>query len=143
MLCLDASYVVNVLSNLLTDDDLVRWESWLDDDRDMIAPHHMRSEVVNALHKAWRRGNADDRFVRRAVAGLTAIPIRYLDDDRLPMEAIDIAREYKMPTTYDAFYVALAARHGADLVTSDLKLWTATNPRLAWVHYAPERLPGT
>ncbi len=139
MLCLDASYVVNVLSNLLSDIDLARWESWIDDERQLIAPHHMRSEVVNALHKAWRRGDADDEFVRRAIAGLTAIPIRYLDDARLPTEAIGIAREYKMPTTYDAFYVALAARHGADLVTSDHKLWTATSPRLSWVHYVPER----
>ena len=139
MLCLDASFVVNVLSDLLTEEDSAAWESWLDQDREMVAPRHMRSEVVNSLHKAWRRGDADDEFVRRSIYGLIAIPIRYVDDDRLPFEAIAIAREYALPATYDAYYVALAARYGADLWTSDRKLWRATSPSLDWVHYAPER----
>lgn len=138
MLCLDASYIVNVISDLLRPADALAWDSWLEQRRRMISPHHMRSEVTNALHKAWRRGQADQEFVDRAIDAMLALPIEYIDDGDLAREAIAAARDFALPATYDAFYLALAARHQADLMTSDRKLWQATRERLPWVYYAPE-----
>lgn len=143
VLCLDASFLVNALTAKLTDEHEALWVSWLAAERPMIAPRLARYEVANALHKARRKGKVDEPLVQRAMRELVALPISMPDDDALPFEALAIADTLNMPATYDAHYVALAARYGAEQWTSDHGLWSAASPRFPQVHYAPERLPGT
>lgn len=139
MLCLDASFLVNALTAKLTDDHETLWVSWLSAERPMIAPRLAHYEVANALHKARRKGRMTEVLVQRAMRDLVALPISIMDDDALPFEALAMADTLNMPATYDAHYVALAARFGADLWTSDRRLWEKTQSRFDWVHYAPER----
>jgi predicted nucleic acid-binding protein len=143
MLCLDASFLINALTSKLRPDDAERWELWLREGQELIAPRLARYEFANALHKARRKATISDELVRRTMQDMISLPIMYVDDDALPHEALTLADSLKMSASYDAHYVALAARFGADLWTSDRRLWEVASPRFPWVHYAPERLPGT
>jgi len=141
VLCLDASFLVNALTAKLTDEHEALWVSWLAAERPLIAPRLARYEVANALHKGRRKGRIDEPLVQRTMRDLIMVPISYMDDDALPFEALALADELGMPASYNAHYVALAARYGAELWTSDHGLWSAASSRYQWVHYAPERPP--
>ena len=143
MLCLDASFLFNLITRRLTSEHAALWERWVVEQRPMIAPLLMRYEIANTLNKWRRKAAIDEQTVQRGMSDIVALPIRFLDDDRLPFEALALARDLDLSATYDAHYVALAARYGADLWTSDHRLWVKTHPQFDWVHYAPERLPAT
>ena len=142
MLCLDASFLFNVVVRRLEDEHAALWERWLDEGQQMIAPRLIHYEIVNIFHKGRRNGTIDEPVAQRGLRLIVALPIR-LVDDAMPFEAFGLAGELRMPASYDAHYVAVANRHGADLWTSDRRLWEKAEPRYDWVHYAPERLPGT
>lgn len=140
MLCIDASFLFNVLVARLHPDHASMWERWLVDGEPMIAPRLMHYEVVNILHRRRQRGMVDEPFVQRSMRFVVALPIR-LVDDAMPFDALALAAEFGFPASYDAHYLAVASRHGADLWTSDLRLWEKTQSRLPWVHFAPELPP--
>jgi predicted nucleic acid-binding protein len=93
-------------------------------DNNLIAPSLIAAEIGSALWKAVRRGD-----VTRADA-LIALDAALLPiDSLLPMEelrgrALEIAIELKHPI-YDCFYLALAERQNAALVTADDRLLAA------------------
>jgi predicted nucleic acid-binding protein len=90
----------------------------------LIAPSLVAAEIGSALWKAVRRGN-----VKRADA-LTALDAALLAFEALiPLEelrarALEFAIELDHPI-YDCFYLALAERESAPLVTADARLLTA------------------
>ena len=141
--CLDASFLLNAMTERLTEDDDGRWQAWLANGRSLIAPRLLHYEIANALHKARRRDEIDASAVQHAMVRLIALPVDIADDDTLSLEALTLADELGMSASYDAHYLALARRHGAELWTSDHRFWSVASARFQWVHYAPERLPGT
>ncbi len=139
MFCLDASFLFNVVVRRLNDEHAEMWERWLDEGQPMIAPRLMHYEVANIFHKWRRKGRIDEPFLQRSMRAIIAMPIQ-LVDDAMPLDALAVAKDYDFLASYDAHYVALAARYGAELWTSDHRLWEKTHARLDWVHYAPERV---
>ena len=90
-------------------------------DADLIAPELLLAEMANLLWKKVRRANlsASDAVLafaitRRAVTPL--VPMSALADAAL---GLSLRRDHP---AYDCFYVALAQREGAPLVTADAKL---------------------
>ncbi len=87
----------------------------------LIAPSLLASEVGNAFWKAVRRGDIarDD-----AIAALRSV-LGPLDDlipnETLHARAVEIAIDLRHPI-YDCFYLALAEREDASLVTADARL---------------------
>lgn len=138
VLCLDASFLVNVFTDKLTPDVGALWQSWLDSGTTLIAPLLVRYEMANALHKGRSKGRFDEALVQRAMRGLIELPITIIDDDALPLEALALADILKLPTTYDPHYLALSIRYDAELWTSDHRLWSAVHHRFTWIHFAPE-----
>jgi len=102
----------------------------------------MYYEIINILHKWRRAGKIEPPFAQRSLRLVVALPIR-LVDDAMPFEAFAFAAELGLLASFDAPYVAVANRHGADLWTSDRRLWEKAQSRFDWVHLAPERPPGT
>lgn len=137
MLCLDASFLVNVLIGALDDEHAALWETWQGEGRPMVAPTLLRFETTNALY--WLRWGAriDEVQLQLALRALSAMPITYVDDHELGREALSIAYSFDVITLHAAYYVALAARHGADLWTSDERVYNDFSWRLPWVHHAP------
>lgn len=87
-------------------------------DTDLIAPSLVAAEVGNAIWKAIRQGSlgrSDGLDGFEAVLGWfqSLIPI-----EELHVRALTLAIELRHPI-YDCFYLALAERESAQLVTAD------------------------
>jgi predicted nucleic acid-binding protein len=88
---------------------------------DLIAPSLVASEIGSAIWKAARRGTIS--LTDALVAIETAIlPFAALiPDEELRMRALSIAMELDHPI-YDCFYLALAERERAPLISADKRL---------------------
>ena len=98
--------------------------SALRDQTGLVAPSLIASEIGNALWKAERRGDIsrDD-----AIAAMRSIlgPFDTLaPNETLHMRALELAVDLQHPI-YDCFYLALAERENATLLTADARLMAA------------------
>lgn len=90
----------------------------------IIAPSLLASEVGNAFWKAERRG---DITRSEAVAAMRSVLGPFDDlvpDEALHARALELAIDLRHPI-YDCFYLALAEREAATLVTADARLLAA------------------
>lgn len=91
------------------------------------APRLMASEVANTL---WRKVRLGEVQLGRAGALMTAVtemPVRWNTDETFCADALRIALALDRPA-YDCFYLALAQRIGAQVVTADLRFANALAP---------------
>ena len=107
-------------------------------DEGAVVPMLWHLELANVLLQAERRGRLSVRDVAARLALLDALPIA--TDDEAPGRVRDgvlgLARADRL-TAYDAAYLELALRTGADLATKDAALAKAA--RRAGVTTVPEK----
>ncbi len=87
-------------------------------DSELIAPSLLAAEIGNAIWKAARRGNVS---TSEALTGIEAALIWFetlIPIEELRVRALAFAIELGHPI-YDCFYLALAERENAPLVTAD------------------------
>ncbi len=110
--------------------DPVRYAAVLDllesADADVVAPHLADVEVLSALRRAVRHGEADAGRARRALELHVELPLRRFDHSSLLARAFELRDHF---SAYDAVYVALAEGLAAPLVTADARLARAVR---AW-----------
>ena len=94
-------------------------EALLDDD--LIVPDLLFAEVGNILWKKHLRGEMDDAATRIGARWLLQAPLLVHDSASLLADALDMALRLKHPA-YDCFYLALAQRVDAPLITADRRL---------------------
>ena len=82
--------------------------------------HEMRNVLVVAERRDRMEASAIDRHLRR----LRLLPL-VTDDDQSDTDTVALARQHGL-SGYDAAYLETAKRRGADLVTLDRKLATAS-----------------
>lgn len=88
---------------------------------ELIAPDLLVAEVGNALWKAERRGAVTAADVAAASGAISrAIAVLHPTLELLPMASV-LAREFSHPI-YDCFYLALALREDAEVVTADARM---------------------
>ncbi len=90
------------------------------------------AEASNVLWKYVRLRGYPAAAAEKAVAALARLPLHAAGHGPLLPEAFALALRYGI-TVYDALYVALAARDGLPLVTTDARLAQAVRPCLASV----------
>lgn len=91
---------------------------------ELVAPSLIAAEIGNAVWKAARRGNIQRA---EAIAGIQAALIWFeslFPIEELRVHALTLALDLGHPL-YDCFYLALAARQNAPLVTADEKMFAA------------------
>ncbi len=116
-LVVDASFVMALLTN--SSEAMTAWARDLIDGADLVAPHLMPVEVTSALRNAERR-----ELVTPEQAALTHEDLIDLDVELHPFEPF-ASRVWALRhavSPYDAWYVALAERFDAPLVTLDRRL---------------------
>ena len=136
--CVDANLVVRLI---IDPDDLVVWHLWSRWDqerRPIVAPSLIHYEVTNAFHRLGLAGAMDDAEVQDAIQAALALAIELVPGNDLHAPARALARRLNRPAAYDAHYLALAARLGAEFWTADRRLANAVRPALSWVHLAGE-----
>jgi predicted nucleic acid-binding protein len=134
LLCVDASIVVCLVT--VASDNPVHdaWRRWLHDGRQFVAPRLLCYEVANALHRARRAGFLDHVTAPAAMRTALSQPIDFYDDESLHEEALAVAWRLNRPAAYDAHYLALAERLGAEFWTLDERLYNAGKHQLPWLH---------
>lgn len=85
------------------------------------APELVLAEVANALRRKVRQGAIRPVEARAAQARLPSLFARLVPLQHLQDQALDLALRREQPV-YDCFYVALAIREGAPLLTADRRL---------------------
>jgi predicted nucleic acid-binding protein len=94
-------------------------EALLDDE--LIVPDLLFAEVGNILWKKQLRGDMDTAATQMGARWLLQVPMQVHDSAGLLADALDLALQLQHPA-YDCFYLALAQRVDAPLVTADRRL---------------------
>lgn len=120
--CVDASFVLRMF---LGPDDVEAWEWWeasLAEGSALGAPTLLGYEVANALHRYRRAGYLSAVTTEIILEAALALPIVLESDASLHIAALRLAGALGLSATYDAHYLALAERLGAELWTADAEL---------------------
>lgn len=88
------------------------------------APRLLASEVANAVWIRSRRGEIERSRTGALVATISAMPLRWHQDETVCGDATRLAVAYDRPV-YDCIYLALAQRIGARLITADQRFANA------------------
>lgn len=127
-LVVDASFVMVLLTN--SSDAVTTWANDLIDGAVLVAPHLMPVEVTSALRSTERR-----EILTPEQAALTHQDLIELDVELHPFEPF-ASRVWALRhsvSPYDAWYLALAERLEAPLVTLDRRLTCASDARCEFI----------
>ncbi len=118
-LVVDASMA---LAWIFNDEDQSRVEAALERLKEdgAVVPQLWLLEIRNALLSAGRRGRISPEEIGERLDALNGLPIQTDGDPNYP-SAFDLARKHGL-SFYDALYLELAKRQGAELATLDRAL---------------------
>jgi predicted nucleic acid-binding protein len=135
-ICIDASLVVALLMpESLSPAALSRWQAWVEQDEEVVAPALLRYEVHSALYrKAFRELIAFEDSLG-AIEQFTRLDIHFLDPPGLPRRAAELAKLFERPNTYDAHYLALAEHLNCPFWSADERLYNAVCQRFANLYW--------
>lgn len=120
-LCLDASIVIQVI--MYPDAPIQeQWHAQIEQGAALIAPALLFYEVVNGLYQYKKHAQISDAMLLDTIATALALPIEIVESDEIHKQAAALASDLSLPATYDAHYLALAQRLGAEFWTADRRL---------------------
>ena len=93
-------------------------------DSDLIAPSLVVAEIGNALWKSFMRGDMAGRDIAHVLRVAACHYSRLIPYETIAAEAMKLAIDLKHPI-YDCFYLALAERERAPLISADKRLIAA------------------
>lgn len=134
--CLDASFVVRMLVGPET---LARkaeslWAAWKQRGKTLVAPGLLYFEISNALFQYVKADRLPFPLVQELLGTALSLGILLYADADLHQQALTLARKLRLPAAYDAHYLALARRLGAECWTADRRLAQTVAGRFPWVH---------
>jgi predicted nucleic acid-binding protein len=101
----------------------------------MLAPALLLYESSNVLYQKARKQEITFEEAKKAVRSIqrTELVLIFLQESPLGTRAIELAREYNLPATYDLYFLALAESEKCELWTADSKMWRAVQGKISWV----------
>ncbi|HET9660020.1 MAG TPA: type II toxin-antitoxin system VapC family toxin [Thermomicrobiales bacterium] len=111
------------------------WERCIANRVEIIAPALLRYEVTNALFRSAAAGLVSETEATSIIRSMNQLPIKYFDGVSLNVSAFEIARALNLKAAYDAHYLALSLREGAEFFTVDKRLVVTSQPSYPFVHY--------
>ena len=99
-------------------------------------PTLLTYEVTNILYREVRAGRITSQT---AIDGinmiLRAVSPVYSRISALNLRALDLAKHFGLPATYDTHYLALAERKDCSFWTADARIWRVVKDQFDWVHW--------
>ncbi|MGQ9921569.1 MAG: type II toxin-antitoxin system VapC family toxin [Desulfobacca sp.] len=123
MMCVDASFVLRLLGS--TSPEAAPAQMWLESQEQgkiAVAPGLLYYEVANALHRYVVKDQLTAAAARQLLELALDLEIEVYSEPDLHYQALRLAQELALPAAYDAHYLALAKRLGAELWTADQRL---------------------
>lgn len=134
--CIDANLVVIIVAPEAQRPAVLRlWESWLEQNRELVAPRLLTYEVTAALWRKVWRGLLPQEEARRAVKAALDIGVTLLDPPGLSERAFELAAHFRRPAAYDAHYLALAKRLDCPFWTANERLYNAVYADFPLIHW--------
>jgi predicted nucleic acid-binding protein len=99
-------------------------------------PTLLTYEVTNILYREVRAGRITSQT---AIDGINMIhravsPV-YSRNSTLNLRAMELAKHFGLPATYDTHYLALAERKDCSFWTADARMWRIVKDHFDWVHW--------
>ena len=111
-------------------------QNWESSRTRIAAPHLIRSEVTNAIHRQVAQGNITIDGGVELVLRFLEQNIDVVEDPNLYRQALELASALGLPAAYDCHYLALAEILDCELWTADRRFYNAasnSNPRVHWI----------
>jgi predicted nucleic acid-binding protein len=137
----DAGLVVFRVITPSTQPLVVRaWEQFQHDKVTLYAPRLWRYEVTSVIHAHVYAGALTPEEGERALQTAWEFGVNLVgEDDALCLAAFRWATRLRQRPAYDAFYLAVAERTGAELWTTDRRLYhNVRGLGIHWVHAVEE-----
>lgn len=102
----------------------------------MVAPMLLGYEIASVLRRKARDGEITDAAAKLVLNDILRLVTLVPFDHALTERALDIAAATRQKAAYDAHYLALAEREGADFWTADEPFVKATHgqfPQVRWI----------
>ena len=111
------------------------YEAFAAGSAELVAPHYIRYEVMNALEVARLQGRISAEEVHEALTSFLGTRI-HIDEDSpdLLRGAVDTTRRYGV-VPYDGLYLALAEETGSLFVTADARLYRRIEDQVRYARW--------
>ncbi len=132
--CLDACFIVRWMVDEQAGpraDGLLK--GWRRQGRRLVSPFLMPYEVTNALYRYMKAGELTRKEVVVLLDLFSPLEVVFHCPEDLYRRAIRLSERFSLPAAYDAYYLALAERLGAELWTADRRLANLVGS-LDWVN---------
>ncbi len=120
--CVDASFILRMLLDPDAESYSEAWVAWERRSVQRAAPTLLYYELTNGIHRYVRAGVLSEATAGKALRTAQSLPVALVGDAELHSRALVLAGELGLTAAYDAHYVALAERLGAELWTADARL---------------------
>jgi predicted nucleic acid-binding protein len=135
--CVDASFVVPLVTRSHEGSPFAQhWREWHEAGLRPAAPTLLCYEMANALHRYVVHGVLLADEAAAALDAALDLGIMWFGDAELHQRGLQLAQELSLPAAYDAHYLALAERLGAELWTADRRLHQAAGVAMPLVRLA-------
>jgi len=138
--CVDASFVIRLLESADPRSAAIQlWTEWHEAERPVVAPTLLYYEIANALHRYVVHGELLPEEASELLDVALRLDITLYGDADLHWRALKLAKSFSLPATYDAHYLALAERLGAEFWTADKRLVRTVQKVMPWVRLLGEK----
>ena len=111
-------------------------DEWIDKETIVLAPTLLIYEITNVMYKHVQKGNITLDGAKKALTNFSEAEITFIDlqERRFVQRAVELAYQFDLPATYDAYFLVLAEHENCELWTDDARLWKAVKREFPWVH---------
>lgn len=113
-------------------------ENWREHRHKLLAPALFLYEIANALTKRTQRKQLTLAQGQQRLGFFLESGSLLQQIGAVHTRALELADRFRLPTAYDAHYLALAEFQQCEFWTADERLWNSVKRELRWVHWLGE-----
>jgi predicted nucleic acid-binding protein len=113
-------------------------ENWGGQRNKLLAPALFLYEVANVLTKRIQRHQLTLAQAKERLGFFLESGPLLQQIGAVHPRTLELADRFRLPTAYDAHYLALAEFQRCELWTADERLWNSVKRELRWVHWLGE-----